>query len=114
MDGSIEAALGQQQDCICFLQQQQAAWEHRMQQLQEIKKQGLGPGGYLGMCIHKEISMMRGVLLTLKRRLDAWKLFQASLVAERGTPFPSRPEPAQGQDAMWSELDEILASMPVP
>lgn len=105
----MESALDQRQGCIRFLREQQATWQHRMDNLQDLRRQA-HVGSPLSTALTQEVAMMRGLLLTLKRRVETWQTAYADLVEEQRRSAEEQ-QGKQGDVDMWACLDEMLADM---
>ena len=104
--------LYQYADCLKFLEEQREIWQNRLERLNELRKGSVCSGAPtcstpLCAAYQKELAMLKGVLLTFRRRIKEWQRAQHRMDEEL------RPKQSTSSDGFWECL-EILATVPAP
>ena len=100
-------ALNQRTSCIHFLQQQQDAWIDRLKLVQRAYH-NCDQDTVLWTACNKEIAMIRGLLLTLRRRIKEWETACGQLETQRA----EKAKQAVPEGVSWGWLDELLSDLP--
>ena len=107
---SVMMALDQRRECLRFLQEQEESVNQRLLLLKYERCAG-GCGRYMCDAITQERAMLRGLLTTLRRRVNQWKHAVQKLQEE-----VAREEEEQRSAQTFAELPPVadLSTSPVP
>lgn len=121
----LDSALCQREDCLNFLEEQQEIWQKRLDGLRAKRQDGVCSGAHgcsspLCGVYHKELAMLKGVLLTFRRRIREWQLardrVEEELQQRTSQDHPQQPASSdtQTETNFMAGFEDILAAIPAP